>query len=424
MYPRNLLLPLREAVGDTPVVLVNGARQVGKSTLVQALADSFDARYLTLDDATVLAAARAAPAEFLAGLSGSVIIDEVQRAPELFIALKAAVDRDRRPGRFLLTGSANVLMLPSVSESLAGRMEVLTLWPLSQGELAGTREGFIDALFSRELPAFPGSATTREDLVGRVLAGGFPEAIARTSVRRRRAWFGSYVTTILQRDVRDIANIEGLSDLPRLLALLAARAGGLLNFAELSRSAGIAQSTLKRYMTLLEMTFLISPLHAWSGNFGKRLIKAPKLMLTDTGLTAYLLGIDAAPGETESGTILGSMFENFVAAELRKQIGWSEVQPRLYHYRTATNQEVDFLLEDSRGRVTAIEVKAKGSVSEHDFRHLKHLSELLGKRFIHGVVLYTGSEAVSFGTSLTALPMSALWELGAKPSGHGAEVPG
>ncbi|HSU14259.1 ATP-binding protein [Longimicrobium sp.] len=416
MYPRNLLTCLQEAVSDTPVVLVNGARQTGKSTLVQSLAGTgFEARYLTLDDATALAAARTAPAEFIGGMDGPVILDEVQRAPELFVALKATIDRARRPGRFLLTGSADVLMLPAVSESLAGRMEVLTLWPLSQGELASVREGFIDGLFSRSLPPYAGTVIDRTDLVNRVLAGGFPEVLARGSVRRRRAWFGSYVTTILQRDIRDIANIEGLTDLPRLLALLATRAGSLLNYAELSRSSGIAQSTLKRYMTLLEMTFLVHTLPAWSGNLGKRLTKSPKLMLSDTGLAAYLLGLDDAAG-VDMGTIFGSLLENFVSMEIRKQCAWSEVQPRLYHFRTQTDQEVDLVLEDARGRVAAIEVKASGSVSERDFRHLSYLAELLGKRFMHGVVLYTGNEAISFGTHLTALPVSALWELNATPT--------
>jgi uncharacterized protein len=417
MYPRNLLICLKEAVADTPVVLVNGARQTGKSTLVQALADDgFNARYLTLDDATALAAARSSPEDFVAGLDGPVILDEVQRAPELFVALKAAIDRARRPGRFLLTGSADVLMLPRVSESLAGRMEVLTLWPLSQGEIEGVREGFVDALFSRTLPAFTGPPLDRSELVQRVLGGGFPEVLTRGSARRRRAWFGSYVTTILQRDVRDIANIDGLAELPRLLALLATRAGALLNFAELSRSSGIAQSTLKRYMTLLEMTFLVHTLPAWSGNLGKRLTKSPKVMLSDTGLAVYLLGLDEA-ADVDMGTVLGALLENFVAMELRKQSAWSASQPRLYHLRTQSDQEVDLVLEDARGRVALVEVKARGSVSEHDFKHIAYLAGQLGKRFTQGVVLYTGHETVSFGANLTALPVRALWQLGASPSG-------
>jgi predicted AAA+ superfamily ATPase len=413
MIRRNLAAALLEALSDSPVVLLNGARQTGKSTLAQALGgEGHPARYLTLDDATLLSAARSSPEAFVGGLGGPTVIDEVQRAPELFIALKAAVDRDRGPGKYLLTGSADVLVLPSLSESLAGRMEILTLWPLSQGEIEGVRDGFVDAVFGdAPLPPLTGSPLTRAELLDRVVAGGYPEAVARGAPRRRRAWFGSYVTTILQRDVRDIANIAGLAELPRLLALLATRAAALLNFSELSRESGIPQSTLKRYMALLEATFLIQPLPAWSGNLGKRLTRSPKLNLCDTGLMASLLGIVDAEGAAES-TLLGNLLENFVVMELRKQIGWSAVQPRMYHLRTDTGQEVDVVLEDGAGHLVGVEVKASGSVGPRDFRHLAALAELAGKRFRRGLVLYTGTEAVSFGPKLHALPVSALWRLG------------
>jgi uncharacterized protein len=420
MLLRNLQTCVREALGDTPVVLLNGARQTGKSTLVQALAgDDWPARYLTLDDAAVLSAARTAPEDFLAGLGEHpVILDEVQRAPELFVALKATVDRARRPGRFLLTGSADMMMLPRVAESLAGRIEILTLRPLSQGEIEGSREGFVDALFAPgPLPPLEGARLGREELVRRVLAGGYPEALSRATARRRRAWFGSYVTTILQRDVRDISNIEGLAELPRLLALLAARVGSLLNFSELSRSSGIPQSTLKRYLTLLEMTFLVEFLPAWSGNLGKRLTKSPKVMLTDTGLASYLLGMDdGLAGHPET---FGALLENFVAMEIRKQVAWGEVQPRLYHFRTQADQEVDLLLEDARGRVAAVEVKASTRVGEREFRHLAYLTELLGDRLVRGVVLYTGAEPLQFGPRLHALPVDALWNLAAEQARRG-----
>jgi predicted AAA+ superfamily ATPase len=416
MIKRNLEGCIREALADTPVVLLNGARQTGKSTLSRALAsDDWSARYLTLDDAGVLSAARSRPEDFVAGLDGPTVLDEVQRAPELFVALKATVDRTRTPGRFLLTGSADVMMLPRVSESLAGRMEIHTLWPLSQGEIEGVRERFVDSLFSGRPLAPPdrSEALTRDGIIERVLAGGYPEALDRREPRRRRAWFGSYLNAILQRDVREISNIEGLADLPRLLALLAARVGSLLNFAELSRSSGLPQSTLKRYMTLLEMTFLVDYLHAWSGNLGKRLTRSPKLLLCDTGLAAYLLGLDE--GVDGYPTSFGGLLENFVAMEVRKQIAWSHVQPRMYHFRTQANQEVDLLLEDARGRVVGIEVKASASVGDRDFRHLAFLAEELGDRFVRGVVLYTGAEALSFGPRLLALPLGALWRLDAEP---------
>ncbi|HEU0054769.1 MAG TPA: DUF4143 domain-containing protein, partial [Longimicrobium sp.] len=297
-----------------------------------------------------------------------------------------------------------------------GRMEIQTLWPLSQGELEGRRERFVDALFSGRPLALDAesAALSREELIQRVLAGGYPEVLGRPESRRRRAWFGSYINAILQRDVREISNIEGMADLPRLLSLLAARAGMLLNFAELSRSSAIPQTTLKRYMTLLEMTFLVDYLHAWSGNLGKRLTKSPKILLCDTGLAAYLLGLEE--GIESHASAFGGLLENFVAMEVRKQIAWSDVQPRIYHFRTQGDQEVDLLLEDARGRVVGIEVKASGSVGEREFRHLRFLADELGDRFVRGVVLYTGSEVLSFDPKMTALPMAALWRLEAEPS--------
>lgn len=413
MIPRNIITRVLEALSDSPVVLLNGARQTGKSTLVQWLAEEkYPARYVTLDDATVLAAAREDPTGFLAGLDKPLILDEVQRAPELFLAIKAEVDRHRQPGRFLLTGSADVLLLPKLSESLVGRMEILTLWPFSQGELQTIRDGFVDAVFAHAMPAFTDDGLERVNLVQRVLIGGYPEAIARGSSARRNAWFRSYITTLTQRDVRDLAHIEHLTAFPRLLTLLAARASSLLNYAELSRSLGLPQSTLKRYLALLETTFLIQPLPAWSANLGKRLVKAPKITLNDTGLMAHLLGLSEPRLESDA-TLLGSLLENFVAMELRKQITWSQTQPQLYHFRTQTGQEVDIVLEDATGRVVGVEVKTSSTLSARDFKGLRLLSEVLGKRFLRGVVLYTGREHVPFGPNLYAMPVAALWRLDA-----------
>ena len=408
-----MLMPLlQEALSDSPVVLVNGARQTGKTTLVQALPQSEPPRaYFTLDDAGVLSAVQTDPAGFLAGLTGPVVIDEVQHAPALFPAIKASVDRHREPGRFLLTGSANVLLLPRLSESLAGRMEILTLWPLAQAEIvsAGSAaESLIDFLFSpASLPAsLP--EVSRADVIQRLLAGGYPEPLARFSEARRRAWFGSYLTTILQRDVRDMANIEGLTTLPRLLTLLAARTGSLLNLADISRTTGFAYTTLTRYMTLLEATFLVQLLPAWSANVGRRLVKSPKLLLCDTGLAASLLGVTAAR-VAEEGVLLGSLLETFVAMELRKASGWSALSVQLFHYRTQSGQEVDVLLEDGLGRLVGVEVKASASVASSDFSGLRALAEAVGDRFVRGIVLYTGSQVVPFGERLHAVPVSLLW---------------
>ncbi len=413
MIHRNITGRIKAALSDSPVVLLNGARQSGKSTLAKKIAsDIHPARYLTLDDAGVLAAAKHDPAEFIAGLDGHIVIDEVQRAPELFLAIKAEVDRNRKPGRFLLTGSANVMLLPKLSESLAGRMEILTLWPLSQGEIEGVREGFIDVVFGEKLPAITKTTENRTQTIKRILLGGYPEVIGRATLQRRKAWFGSYITTILQRDVRDLAHIEGLTILPRVLSLIAARTASLLNFSELSRSIGIPQTTLKRYMSLLEMTFLLQPLLAWSGNLGKRLVKAPKVMLNDTGLVSNLIGLYEDGLETHQD-IIGAVLENFVVMELRKQETWSKMQPQVFHFRTQTGQEVDIALENAAGKVVGIETKASKTVNARDFKGLQTMSECLGPRFHRGIVLYTGNEFIPFGKNMQAMPVSVLWTLGA-----------
>ena len=409
MIQRSLTSQLRAALADTPVVLLNGARQTGKSTLARALApDAFPAgpaAYVTLDDATVLAAATSDPDGYVRSLTGPVILDEVQRAPELFRAVKAEVDRDRRPGRFLLTGSADVLLLPVASESLAGRMEIVTLWPLSQSEIEGREGGFIDAVFGGALPPAPKDAG--DSVWARLVRGGYPEAAERSDPDRRAKWFESYVTTILQRDVRDLARIEGLSEMPRLLALVAARTATLLNAAELSRSSGLPASTLKRYLTLLQATFLLRELPAWSTNRSKWLVKSPKLVVADSGLAAHLTGFEG-PGDG-AVDLPGFLLETFVIGELAKQAGWSRRRVSLYHYRTQAGREVDVVLEDPAGRVVGVEVKAAGSVSGRDFRGLQALREERPEGFQRGVVLYTGTDVVPFGEDLVAVPMSTLW---------------
>ena len=296
MYTRALRKQAYAALADTPVVFLHGARQTGKTTLANALiSDEFPAHYLTLDDASLFAAASQDPAGFLNGLETPVILDEVQLVPELFRAIKAEVDRNRHPGRFLLTGSAHLLVLPRLADSLAGRMESMQLRPLSQGEIEGHEEQAVDLLFGDA--ALPSGDLDFElgddDLQERAARGGFPEALGRTNPSRRRAWFESYLTTILQRDVRDLSNIAGLADLPKLLRLLAARATTLQNASQLSQASGIATTTLKRYLGLLEGTFLIERIPAWSANLSKRLVRSPKIALLDTGLLCHLLGLDA-----------------------------------------------------------------------------------------------------------------------------------
>ncbi|WP_306598058.1 ATP-binding protein [Geothrix sp. 21YS21S-2] len=410
MFDRTLSPRVAEALLDTPVVLLLGARQVGKSTLAKALlAHQAQGRYLTLDDPAVRRAAEVDPVGFVAQQRGLTVLDEIQLAPQLFRTIKAEVDAERKPGRFLLTGSANVLVLPQVSESLAGRMEVITLDGLSQYEVAGSGGNLVDRLFS-DRPLEPQNLDLdREALIGAILAGGFPEAREREPGRRRSQWFESYVQTLLQRDIRDLSRIEGLTQLPRILELLSVRSASLLNMAELSRSLGIPLNTLKRYLALLEAVFLLATVPAWSSNLGKRLVKAPKLMLRDTGLLAHMMGADAGRLARDPD-LLGGPLETFVAGELRKLLGWAECRARLFHYRTLPGAEVDLLLEHADGRVLGVEVKASGALQAKDFRGLKGLAGSLGEAFHGGIVLYTGREVLPFGPKLHAVPVSALWQ--------------
>lgn len=409
MHTRHIAPFLAEALADTPVVVLNGARQTGKSTLAQSLNGEAPRRYLTLDDQTTLAAAKSNPEGFIAGLNGPVVLDEIQRAPELFLAIKAAVDRDRTPGRFLLTGSANVMLLPGLADSLAGRMEILDLLPLSRAEIAGMADdNRAEQLFDGPISSLPGGPCERDVFIEILLAGGFPEALARSSARRREAWFASYLQAVLQRDVRELANLEQLIEMPNLVQLLAHRSAGLLNFAELSRSSGLAQSTLKRYFSLLETLFLIHRLPAWERNPAKRLVKAPKVFLPDAGLLAHLIAHTASSLQNAAG-LPGALVETFVLGELLKHLSFSTRGLSLWHYRTQTDIEVDFLLEDRQGRLTGVEVKAAASVVSKDFKGLHHLRETEKERFTRGIVLYTGRELIPFGDELYAVPMSVWW---------------
>jgi uncharacterized protein len=411
MIRRNVTDHLLQALTDTPVVLLNGARQTGKSTLVQSPELVKRSReYLTFDDPGVLAAAKRDPNGFVAGLGVQVTLDEVQHVPELFPAIKVSVDRKREPGRFLLTGSANVLLLPKLSESLAGRMEVLTLWPFSQGEMKKVRESFVDALFSKQTAwhAQKSGVVRRGELFEKVMLGGYPPLVARHTEARRRAWFQSCLMTILQRDVRDISNISDLTAVPRLLSVVAGRAGGLLNFADLSRSLSLPQTTLKRYFALLEATFLVQLLQPWSVNTGQRLIRTPKVYLNDTGLLAHVLGLTLERLELDPG-MAGGVLENFALMELRKQATWSETQPQIFYWRTASGQEVDIVLENSAGHLIGVEVKASATLNNGDVRGLQALASAAGRRWIRGIVLYAGTDVVPFASNLHGVPVSCLW---------------
>lgn len=387
-----------------PVVLLTGARQVGKSTLAQTLVP--EDRYLTLDDATLLAGARADPAAFISRRDRTLVIDEVQRAPDLLLAIKASVDRDRRPGRFLLTGSSNIWFVPRVADSLVGRMEILTLWPFSQGEIAERGEGFLDALRRGRVPDTASGATI-EEVAERVVRGGYP-AVYTWPERRRAAWLRSYVTGVLERDVRELTSIEAVAALPRLITLLAARVATLVNLADVSRTTGIPHTTLQRYMALLERTFLIHQVPGWGMKLGTRVLKSGKLVFADTGLATALLHLPSARLVNEP--IAGPMIENFVIMELRKQASWQEDPPQLYHFRTPKGFEVDLVLELEGGEVIGIEVTRSQTVTGGDFRGLHELARVAGRRFRLGVILHLGRKIVPFAKNLYAVPMAALWE--------------
>lgn len=398
---------LQDAASDTPVVLVQGPRQAGKSTLVQGFAsDGQLPEPITLDDPLILAEAKSNPLGFLRQQRVPMILDEVQRAPELLLSIKLIVDKDRKPGQFILTGSANVLTLPKVADSLAGRMEVLELLPLAQSEIEGAEGNFVDRLFLDTAPPKP-QVTSTLKLSERLARGGFPEPSQRGQPERREAWFRSYVRTVLDRDVRDLANISGLSNLPRLLNLLAARSGQTLNISSLGVETGIPHTTLTRYIDLLKALYLIQLIPAWSFDVDARLIRAPKAYMIDTGLLCYLCGMDSrALGDKAKAQ---PVLETLVANELTKLCQTSRERPNLFHLRTVRQKEVSFVLESRDGRVVGVEVVPDKAVTPQHLQGLRYLSELAEDRFFGGAVLYDGADTLNLGGGIWALPISALW---------------
>ena len=410
VYPRFASSLLEDALADTPVVLVHGPRQSGKTTLARMVGENHGYAYVTFDDDTQLAAATIDPAGFVANLPVKVVLDEVQRVPQLFLALKATVDRDRRPGRFILTGSSNVLLVPKLADSLAGRMEILRLHPLSQCELARAPSGFLDSLFSASFP-HRRYARLGTELSDRIAAGGYPAALARTTPRRRSAWYRDYVETLVQRDVRNLARIASLDALPRLLQLAAGQTARLLNVAELGGPFQLSRPTIRDYTTLLERIFLLEHLPPWHSNRLGRLIKTPKLHLCDTGLAAALLGFDAASLWADRAAF-GQLLETFVFQELRRQASWQAASVGFFHFRDKDGAEVDVILERGVKAVAGIEVKASATVTASDFRGIRKLKAATGTRFAAGVVLYDGENVVRFGDDLFAVPIRGLWEDG------------
>lgn len=406
LFKRFAARAITAALKDTPVVMINGPRQCGKTTLVRELIHD-DHTYVTLDDDTVLAAVHRDPTGFLRGFD-RVAIDEVQRAPELLRAIKKSVDDDRRPGRFLLTGSADILTLPRVSESLAGRMEIITLLPLAQAEIGGRKSStFIEKAFAQKLSP-PTSVAIGDDLVKIVLAGGYPELLQRSDARRRQAWARDYVKAIVQRDVRDIAGVEKLEHMSRLFAVAAQHSGKLTNFAQIGGQLGIDDKTTRRYVAIFEQLYLLRRINPWFRNHLKRLLKTPKLHFLDAGLLAALQGLNAERIGNDRA-LFGSLLETFVFSEILKQVSWSEESTELYHYRDKDQVEVDIVIENQVGAVVGVEIKAAATVNASDFKGLQKLAEACVKDFRLGVVLYDGDKIVPFGNNLYAAPISCLW---------------
>lgn len=407
-HPRFVLPRLREALADTPVVLIHGPRQSGKTTLARIVGDKAGYAYLSFDDDVLRASAQADPVGFVADLPEKAVLDEVQRVPELFTSIKAVVDRDRRPGRFILTGSANVLLVPKLADSLAGRMEILRLHPLAQAELAGKPPGFLPALFGAGFKGRPRQRLGGE-LAERIAAGGYPAALARPNPRRRAAWYRDYIDTLVQRDVRDLARISTLDALPRLMALAAGQTARLINVADLAAPFQLSRPTIRDYVTLLERVFLLDELPSWHSNRLSRLIKTPKLHVGDTGLACALLGADAATLASDR-PLLGQLLETFVYQELRRQASWEEEPLVFHHFRDKDGVEVDIVLERGGRQLAGVEVKAAATVTAADFKGLRKLQEAAGKRFVSGVVLYDGEVTAPFGDGLFAVPIRSLWE--------------
>ena len=418
-YSRLVRPRLEEALADTPVVLVHGPRQCGKTTLARAVGDAAGYAYRTFDDDTLRAAAEADPVGFVADLPGRAVLDEVQRVPGLFTSLKAAVDRDRTPGRFLLTGSANVLLVPTLSDSLAGRMEILRLHPLSQHELAG-RAGeaptFVERLFRTESGSvadlgFASGPTERlgPTLAETVVAGGYPAALARAAPRRRTAWYRAYVETLVQRDVRDLASIHNLDALPRLLSVVASQTARLVNVADLSGPFQISRPTIRHYVTLLERVFLLDELQPWHSNRLSRLVKTAKLHAGDTGVACALLGTSADELWADR-ELYGQMLETFVYGELLRQASGHGRPIRFHHLRDRDGAEVDLVMERSGRGLVGVEVKAAATVRGKDFSGLHKLQEAVRDRMAAGVVLYDGEATLPFGDGLWAVPIRHLWE--------------
>lgn len=404
-YPRQIGSRIAEAMQDTPVVLLAGPRQAGKTTLVRQISGN-GLRYLTLDDELTLMSARENPVGMIRSLDRAVI-DEIQRVPSLLLAIKKSVDEDRRPGRFLLTGSANLMALPTVADSLAGRMETLLLLPLSQSEIEGQSTNWLDSVFAGQIPQ-PGAKALGVDLVDRVLSGGYPEAISRSTATRRIAWARQYIDALIQRDVRDVSGLEKLDQLPRFLRALAQTAGQMCNYTQLGGQVGLDSKTAAKYIGVLEQMYLLRRVDVWARNRLNRAVKTPKLQFIDSGLLATLIELTSEEVQ-RSRTRLGSVLESFVYGELMKSTTTAEGEYTLMYYRDADKVEVDLVIENTAGQLVGVEVKSSATVKEVDLKGLRKLASLAGHQFKIGILLYDGDETMPLGDNIWAAPLATLW---------------
>jgi hypothetical protein len=408
-HPRYLQQQVLDALSDTPVVCILGPRQVGKTTLAKQLQP--ERTYISFDDASLLDAARFDPVGFVAGLPDQVILDEVQRVPELLSAIKLSVDNDRRPGRFILTGSANLLLLPGVQESLAGRMEVIYLNPLSEQEKHHSSYSLLEAMISGQLkPVITGIQPPVSGVAEAVVRGGYPEPNTRTE-QRAQQWYRQYLNAIIQRDVQDIAKIRDSDELLRLLKLIALRTGNLINISNLMQDIGLQRDTISRYISILERLFLIRTLPAWHHNASKRLIKAPKIHIIDSGLACALTGLKTADWYQPTNSF-GGVLESFVVQQLMCQSGWVDNELRFSHYRDKDQVEVDLVIEQG-DRLWGVEIKKAASVQAKDARGLARLAEQAGDSWRGGMLLYTGTNTLPLADipNAFAVPMDRLWQM-------------
>lgn len=391
------------------VVAVLGPRQAGKSTLIAQIASRRGMPLASLDDETNLRQAVSDPVGFIADLGQPVAIDEVQRAPGLLLAIKATVDRDPQPGAFLLTGSANLLTAPRVADSLAGRMAVIPLSPLSQAEIARQpADNVIDRLFACDPPRVTSPDVGRAAFVERAQIGGYPEVVLGSKALRRE-WHTSYLETVMTRDLRDLDDVRKANEVPRLLRAIAARASSIVAWTPLGRDLGLDRRTVTNYAQLLDALYLTRLVPAWRAGLGAREIAAPKVHVLDSGMLCHLVNADADRLASD-GALAGQVFESFCAAEIMRHLGWSETRARPYHYReSGGGREVDLLLESTQGQLVGIEAKSAATVVDADFASLRWFRDRRADDFALGVVLYTGERSINFGDRLWALPVSALW---------------